>query len=89
MANRHLLLKDIQNYTCQYMGYVGEDIDNLLTNNVVEMLNAQMNVQIETLDKHYSATELERNGWKHDQSLYDKLLIDYTVRTNKILKRWC
>jgi hypothetical protein len=50
MANRHLLLKDTQNNICQYMGYVREDIDTLLTNNVVEMLNAKMDVQIETLD---------------------------------------
>lgn len=60
-----------------------------LTNNVNEMLNAKMNVQIETLDRHYSVEEFNRNGWKHDQSLYDKLLMKYTEATNKILKRWC
>ena len=66
-----------------------EDIDTLLTNNVVEMLNAKMEVQIETLDRGYSTEELEKLGWKHDQSLYEKLLMKYTALTNKVLKRWC
>jgi len=88
MANRHLLIKDIQENTCQYIGYVGEDIDDLITNNVNEMLNAKLNVQIETLDRYYSVEDLENSGWKHDQSLYETLLMKYTEATNKTLKRW-
>lgn len=89
MANVHLLLKDTKNRLCQYMGFVGQDIDNLLTNNVAEMQNVGIEVLIETLDKHYSSDELSKMGWKSDQGLYDKLLMDYTKIANKMLNRWC
>jgi len=87
MAIYTLLLKDLRNKVFQKMIDINQSRNNHLTDNVNAMLLADMLIQIEQINFDDSI-ELEKRGWKDDSSLYDRLIMEYSSKTNKFLVRW-
>lgn len=84
----HLLLKDTKNMIYHNMTFLSQEMENLLDSNVVEMRNAKMSIAINASDLDISHLNLEQQGWKRDDGLYEKLLFEYTELTGKVLTRW-
>ena len=84
----NLLLKDNKNKVCQHMKFISNEMDDLISNNVVEMCNSGMDIQIETVELSISENEITKKGWTFDNGLYEKLLFIYTEKTGKLLIRW-
>jgi len=68
------------------MGYLSND--ELLTNNVVEMQKAKMDVTCQTLEKEPSKFDTLLPGYKWDDHLYSRLLNELETKTGKTPKRW-
>lgn len=84
----NLLLKDNDNKVCQHMRLITDEMNDLISTNVVEMLNSGMDIQIETVDLSIHEKEITKKGWVFDDGLYEKLLFRYTDKTDKLLTRW-
>jgi hypothetical protein len=83
-----LLLKDSKNMTCFNMTFLSQEMVELLEHNVVEMQNEKMSISIQSSDLDIQKSEIEKQGWTFDDALYERLLLEYTKLTNKVLTRW-
>lgn len=84
----HLLLKDTRTMTCQHMRDLSQEMDDLIATNVVAMQNSNMLILVETVTFDFPKEIMTSQGWKFDDGLYEKLLIEYATNTGKILTRW-
>ncbi len=62
--------------------------DTHLINNVVNMQKAGMYIRCITIDKEPLKDEILIHGFKREEGLYSRLLLEYEEKTGKALKRW-
>lgn len=86
----NILLFDEKNKLCQKMLSLREDTELLICNNINTINGDKPYLMIRTIDYDFSTFELENKGWKTDDGLYDKLIINYNNSKDriKILTRW-
>lgn len=87
----NILLRDNCNKICQKMLSLKEETELLICNNInaINKKNGTANLKINTIDFNFSTNELVNEGWRFDDGLYDRLIIQYNQDpdTDK-LKRW-
>lgn len=62
--------------------------DTRLINNVSEMQQAGMKVRCQTADLSVSKDKIKVSGYVVEDNLYSRLLNDFEIKIQKILKRW-
>jgi hypothetical protein len=83
-----ILLKDNKNSLMQEMLHLREDTELLICDNINTInKDGEHQLNIETLAEGTTDYWLKR-GYKTDNSLYDKLIIDYNQTHTDLLTRW-
>jgi hypothetical protein len=90
MGLLNILLKDNKNNICQKMLSLREETELLICENINTINKKELFLSIKTIDFGYSTLDLEHQGWKVDDGLYDKLIIEYnnSSEKEKLLKFW-
>lgn len=90
MSLINILLKDNKNKLFQKMLFLREETELLICENINTINKKVVFLNIHSIDIDSPMTELEKNGWKEDNGLYDKLIIEYnnSAEREKLLTRW-
>jgi len=74
------------------MLFLREDTELLICENVIAINKKDEDacININTIDIDFLTLDLENQGWKIDDGLYEKLIIEYNSRNDieSLLKRW-
>lgn len=83
-----ILLKDKKNKVFQEMMFLKNETELLICDNINQInKEATEQLQIETFADGI-VEYWENRGYKRDNALYDKLIIEYNQRNDKQLTRW-
>ena len=92
MAIVNIMLKDNKNKVCQKMLFLREDTELLICENIntINKSEPEWFVNIEYIDPDFSTKDMEERGWKINDALYDKLILEYNNKPNieKLLTMW-
>lgn len=91
MALLNILLRNNKDKICQKMLSLREETELLICENINTINGENTYLNINTIDFDFSTSDLERQGWKVDNGLYDKLIIEYNnnqTDKNKLLTFW-
>jgi len=83
-----IILKDNANKLFQEMMFLRDETEGLICDNIITInKTGTRQLQIET---HVDgiAEYWEQRGYKRDNALYDKLIIEYNQQNGKPLVRW-
>jgi len=69
---------------------LSDETELLICDNINTINKTGHLLQINSIDFNFSTSEIEKYGWKVDNGLYDKLIIEYNNRVDKekLLTRW-
>jgi hypothetical protein len=84
----HILLKDNRNRLFQKMLYLRVDTEVLICSNINTINKSGHQLNINTIDIETSVEYWEKQGYKNDEALYDKLIIEYNQQNNDLLTGW-
>ncbi len=84
----NILLRDNQNKLFQKMLFLREETELLICENINTINRRGHQLNINTIDIDTSLDDLERQGYKNDEGLYDRLIIEYNQKNTKLLTRW-
>lgn len=84
----HILLRDNKNKVFQKMQMLNEETELLISENIIKINKEGYLLNINSIEFNESTTELENEGWKNDNSLYDRLINEYDRKGKGILTRW-
>lgn len=79
---------DMRKRVFHRMNDINQTRNEHITNNVVSMVHANMLIQLREIDFQDNSLAFEKQGWKEDQALYDKLIMEYKDKTGKFLTAW-
>jgi hypothetical protein len=82
-----ILLKDHKNRLIQEMNHLTDKTELLISENVVKMNSKGFNLNIETLTEEVTEYWIEQ-GYKHDNALYERLILEYNQNNDDLLPRW-
>lgn len=83
-----ILLKDNKNKIFQEMMFLRNETELLICDNIIKInKEGTEQLQIETFTNGI-VEYWENRGYKRDNALYDKLIIEYNQRNDKQLTRW-
>lgn len=83
-----ILLKDNKNKLFQEMMFLRDETELLICNNI-NIINRVGTERLQIEDFADGIAEYwEKEGYKRDNDLYDKLIIDYNQQNDKPLTRW-
>lgn len=90
MGTINILLQDNKNRLCQKMCFLRDETESLIYDNINTINRIELNLALSSIDINFSTSDLEKQGWKVDEGLYDKLIIEYNNRSDKekLLTRW-
>ena len=77
----YIIIRDIRNKEFDTMN-VDNYTESKITNNVSTLIKEGFDVNMQTIVADFSNNDLEQQGWKKVQSLYDKLIIEYNNNQN-------
>ncbi|HWJ30284.1 MAG TPA: hypothetical protein VNS32_27360 [Flavisolibacter sp.] len=67
---------------------LNEETELLISENIIKINKEGYLLNINSIEFNESTTELENEGWKNDNSLYDRLINEYDRKGKGILTRW-
>ena len=86
----NLFLKNHKTKSYLKMMFLGEETDSLIHKNVSILNSSGHELQIEDLLPDEMIKDMDRLGWKIDQGMYDRLILEYNNNkpTKEQLTRW-
>ncbi len=84
-----ILLQDHKNKLFQKMLHLSEETELLICQNVNTLNRSGHQLNISTIDPGTPMNELEMRGYRAEEALYDKLILDYNQENSPLLKMWC
>jgi len=84
----NILLRDNKNKLFQKMLFLSEETELLICKNINTINKSGYQLNINTIDIGTPLEELEKQGYKNDEALYDKLIIEYNQQNKDLLTRW-
>jgi hypothetical protein len=83
-----ILLKDNKNKVFQEMMFLRNETELLICDNIIKInKSGTEQLQIETFTDGI-VEYWEERGYKRDNALYDKLILEYNQQNDKQLTRW-
>jgi hypothetical protein len=70
------------------MLFLREETELLICDNINKLNKTGHQLNINTIDLNSSFEELERQGYRNDDALYDRLIIEYNQQNTDLLTRW-
>ena len=83
----HIIIKDNKNKVFEILKNLREETELLICQNINTINGTTPNIQIETYVDDI-ATYWIGKGYTIDQSLYDRLILDYNQQNTPLLTRW-
>ena len=84
----NVLLTDNKNRLFQKMLFLKDETELLICENINKINQSGHQLNINTIDTDTPLEDLEKQGYKNDEALYDKLIIKYNQQNNDLLTRW-
>jgi hypothetical protein len=85
---QNILLRDNKNKFFQKMLFLRNETEMPITENVIKINKTGHQLNINDINIDTSTEELEKQGYKNDEALYDKLIIEYNQNNKDLLTRW-
>ena len=84
----NILLRDNKNKLFQKMLFLKDETELLICKNINKINTTGHQLNISTIDISSSFEELEKQGYRNDDGLYDRLIIEYNQQNTDLLTRW-
>jgi hypothetical protein len=84
----NIIIKDLQKKTYEPMLFLRPEIERLITENVISIIRTGKQLQICDIATDFDFQPLEKEGWKPDQGLYEKAILEYNQQHQPLLQRW-
>ncbi|EKT4500011.1 hypothetical protein SL054_002492 [Flavobacterium psychrophilum] len=83
----HIIIKDNKNKVFEILKNLREETELLICQNINTINGTTPNIQIETYVDDIETYWIGK-GYTIDQSLYDRLILDYNQQNTPLLTRW-
>lgn len=83
----HIIIKDNKNKVFEILKNLREETELLICQNINTINGTTPNIQIETYVDDIETYWIEK-GYTIEQSLYDRLILDYNQKNTPLLTRW-
>lgn len=84
----NILLSDNKDKVFQKMLFLREETELLICKNINKINETGHRLTINSIDIDTPVDSLEKQGYKNDESLYDRLIIEYNQQNKDLLTRW-
>ena len=84
----NILLRDNKSKLFQKMLFLSEETELLICKNINAINKSGHQLNINTIDSGTPLEDLEKQGYKNDEALYDKVIIEYNQQNKDLLTRW-
>ena len=84
----NIILRDNKNKLFQKMLFLKEETELLICENINKINKSGHQLNMNTIDIDTPLEDLEKQGYKNDETLYDILIIEYNQQNNDLLTKW-
>ena len=88
MKTYNVIIYDHTNKLFDKMIFISGEMEELITQNIYELQQLEMNVNMQSISDEYSTTNIEKRGFTNKKGLYEILILRYNNNGGKILKKF-